>query len=274
MTELDKLHQLELKIALEIVRICKQNGVRCFLIYGSLLGAVRHRGFIPWDDDLDIAMPREDYVRFIRVFQQQTNSEVYFLENWDTEPEFGLSFSKVKLNNTIFEEYSIKNTKTHKGISVDVFPLDLLPNDPKCIRKTAKRLLWLGKMYKFRLNYLPTDPENKNQYYVSKMIGLLSRCIPQKMLRRWIEKEEQRYDNDPAAEMTTFLSGAYNCRDIYNKNLIEEIINHEFEEEMLPIPAQYDAILSKIYGNYMTLPPAEKQVLRHNAERIEFGPFE
>lgn len=267
--ELRKLQLLELKL----VDVCKKNDLHCMLIFGSLLGAVRHNGFIPWDDDLDIAMPRKDYVRFIQIFQDQTDSEVFFLENWDTEIGFGLTFSKVKLNHTIFEEHSISKSNTHKGIFVDVFPLDCIPDDKRIIKKTAFRLHLLGSLYKFRLNYLPTDPQNRKQHFFSKLLGAVAHLVPQKTLRKWLLREEMRYNEDPSAKLTTFLSGAYRCRDAFDKSLIRELIDHEFEGAVLPIPAGYDEILTKIYGDYMTLPPEEKRVFRHSAERIDFGPY-
>lgn len=273
MNELEMLHKLELKIAVEIKRVCEKHNLRYCLAYGSLLGAVRHGGFIPWDDDLDIAMPRDDYEKFIGIFSEETDKDVFFLENWDTEDTFGLSFSKVKLNGTVFEENSIKNTNTHKGVFVDVFPYDCLPDDNDIIGKTAKKLLRLGKLYKFRKNYLPTNPNNKPQLILSKLIGAVGKMIPEKVLRNKIYTEETRYNSSPDIKYTSVLSGAYNCRDLLPAEYLNEFVNIGFENETFCAPARYKEVLTCIYGDYMQLPPEEKRVFRHNALRIDFEKY-
>lgn len=269
--ELNTLHKIQIYIALEIKRVCDLHNLKYFLAFGTLLGAIRHGGFIPWDDDLDVAMPREDYEKFIKIFAKETNSDEFYLENWDTESDYGLTFSKVKLNGTIFEENSIKNTNTHKGIFVDVFPYDELPDDKSLIAKTAKRVLVLGKIYKFRLGYLPTNPNDRKQAIQARIIGNVGKLLPKLFLRTLLYKEETRYNGK--GKYVTVISGSNNCRDYFLKEYLETGIEVDFDGYTFTVPKKYDEILKSIYGDYMQLPPVEKRVCRHNPGIIDFGKY-
>ena len=116
-----------LEILKEIDRICKQNGILYWMEGGSMLGAVRHHGFIPWDDDLDIAMFRDDYNRFLEIASKELK-ENYFLQTHQTDPEYPLFYAKVRKNNTFIDERSYQDLNIHKGIFVDIFPVDGLYN--------------------------------------------------------------------------------------------------------------------------------------------------
>ena len=122
---LKKLQETQLEILDEIVRICEKYGLHYFLMFGTLIGAIRHKGFIPWDDDLDIGMPRDDYDKFMEVAKTELD-ERFYLQNSDTEPRYWLSFANVRKNNTLFDEASLAKMPEdiHKGIFVDIFPLD------------------------------------------------------------------------------------------------------------------------------------------------------
>ena len=120
---LRKLQLLQLDIAKAIKELCESNGIPYFLIGGTLLGAIRHKGFIPWDDDFDVGMLREDYERFIKIAEEKLDKKKFFLETWDTEKGYGFPFAKVKLNGTKYPERNAPKS-VHQGIFVDVFPID------------------------------------------------------------------------------------------------------------------------------------------------------
>ena len=122
-TLLDKLHAEQVKILDVIHKICLENELNYFFIGGTLLGAVRHKGFIPWDDDLDIAMPREDYNKFIKIVSKM-QSDKYIIDYSKNNKRYWLPFIKIRNKNTIYEEEAQKDYLGNKGIWVDIFPLD------------------------------------------------------------------------------------------------------------------------------------------------------
>ena len=120
---LKKLRKVEMEILDEIVRICKENDIEYFLTGGTLLGAVRHKGYIPWDDDIDIGMLRKDYDKFINVCKTALDKK-YFLDCFETNKEYYLPFAKIKKNNTLFDEELTHHLSNHKGIYVDIIPFE------------------------------------------------------------------------------------------------------------------------------------------------------
>lgn len=124
---LNRLHDEMFVIYKEIARICDKHNLKYFVVGGTLLGAVVHKGYIPWDDDLDIAMPRDDYDKFINDYSQELDKR-FFLHHTKSDPNYWLPFAKVRMNNTVFLEENRKNVKAHAGIYVDIFPFDYAPN--------------------------------------------------------------------------------------------------------------------------------------------------
>ena len=141
-TEAHKLHQCLLMIAKEIKRICDKNGIKYFLIGGSLLGAVRHNGFIPWDDDMDFGMLRADYDRFISVCENDLKDE-FLLCSINTEENYNRAFAKVRLKGTFFPDQGQANG-INSGIFVDVFPIDVMP---PTVFKQMHQLFYCKQLY-------------------------------------------------------------------------------------------------------------------------------
>ena len=148
---LRRLQLTQLDIAKEIKRVCEKNDIKYWLESGTLLGAVRHKGFIPWDDDLDIAMRRDDYERFKKIAPRDLSSE-YFFQSWETDENFGLPFAKVRKRKTIYKEIKAKNSKANNGIFVDIFPYDIVSGEDD---KLVKNLIMWKKMF---ISEIAPDP--------------------------------------------------------------------------------------------------------------------
>lgn len=269
--KLKKVHELELKIALEIKRICEKNHINYFMTAGTLLGAVRHGGFIPWDDDMDIGMLRCDYERFIEACEKDMGEEFY-LQTWDTDPEYPFSFGKVRLNRTHFVESFSKNSGIHDGIFVDIFPFDNVPDNEAERRLQSKRyfickrLLWIKKGMG---QYIKS--ENKTKCIKYNAFWLLSRVVRYKSVKEYYKKIQQRYNRSETQRIVTDGSYAYEKESI-PRRWAENLEPVAFEGEELLSYQDRIAYLEHFYGNYMELPPVEKRN-RHMLLDVDFGPY-
>jgi lipopolysaccharide cholinephosphotransferase len=124
--DLERLQRHQLQVALHVRNLCERHGIRYFLVAGTLLGAVRHQGFIPWDDDLDIGMLREDYDRFIELAQNEL-PEDYFVQTYMSDPFMPLPYAKIRVNGTVLREVASRDCQWHSGIFIDIFPFDGVP---------------------------------------------------------------------------------------------------------------------------------------------------
>lgn len=259
-----KLWEVEQEILDEIHRVCTDNGLRYSLAYGTLLGAVRHEGFIPWDDDVDVMMPREDYEKLIAIWTRDAKKG-YILQTEMSSVDYNNNFAKVRKDNTTFLQYEEQRSRRfHKGIYVDIFPSD---------RRAPKGIRAKTQFVAFAMNLL------FNRGYTSGDDGIVG--VIEKALLRIIPKQSYQKVSIKAGKWSRIWNknnSAENilpctirdCRRYYPADLFDEFTDLYFSGKKYHAVRKWDQFLTIRYGDYMKLPPKEEQVWKHHPVQISF----
>lgn len=258
MSQISELHRIELNTLKKFVNICEKHHIKYFLIGGSLLGAIRHNGFIPWDDDVDIGMRRDEYDRFSSIAPALLQNEHYFIQTADTDPNFAFSYMKMIDTDTYIEERNNVND-ARKGVFVDIFPFDKVPRQPEIRRAVYSRSRYFDTRILLRLGYniiktpFRKDPEtNDLNHYMSVA-----------KLKEKRENIMRLYNMEPFHHYKNYASQYAYDKEVLNQAEISELITHPFEDIQVKIPEAYDRILTRMYDDYMTLPPERDQKEKH-----------
>lgn len=254
-----RIQNLELEILQEVDRICRRNGIQYTMGYGSLIGTIRHDGFIPWDDDIDICLLRKDYVKFKEICKRELSDRFFYQSN-DTDSEYYLLYDKIRLNGTVFKESHLSSYNIHHGVYIDVFPIDYIPDNSfkQVVQYICFHFFRSGLMSK----YLVLEARGWKKKTIAAVLRILYCLIPLSTLYRNANKVAIWYDESPQKRVMNFLT-PYRLKEIFSSNLYEEYTEHKFENMNVEIVKQYDLFLKQIYGNYMQIPPLEKRNTRH-----------
>lgn len=256
-----RLLQIELtKMLIDIDQLCKNNGINYFLDSGTLLGSVRHKGFIPWDDDIDIGMTRENYEKFLCVARKQLDS-CYLLCDWVHDKEYSNPFAKVYKLGTKYVEKTGNEIEEHKGIFIDIFPYDNLPNDNHAIIKLQKNLTLLR-----RLIYCKSGVYKKRSFLLRCFASAVSLFLNRRLLISRYNLFAQKFNNAQTDYVYAHTGNAKLGSWIISRSAIESVSSVEFENQLFEAPCDWDLYLKEAYGDYMTLPPKEKQIAPHVIE--------
>ena len=262
----------QMDLLIELDRICKKHNIRYFLIGGTLIGAIRHEGFIPWDDDIDVGMLREDYDRLRKVCDEDLDP-AYFLHDWNSDPASPHPFYKLKICGTHYPETLAAKSDMNDSIYIDVFPYDNAPNS-RFLRKLHQMKIYLmRKILLLRCNFdLSGNRTGRKLLY--GVLKLLSHIRSVEGWKRTFTRVQRQYNNKPT-ETVVNLGGAYSyARESVLHSNVEKTIPHTFEGRNFEIPAGYDAFLRNCYGDYMQLPPEEQRVGKHEIVGIDFGSYQ
>lgn len=256
----------------DFIKICEDNNLTYFLYAGSLLGAIRHKGFIPWDDDLDVIMFREDYEKFKKIFLSSPNEKYELLSNETSEDYFHL-LSKLMIKGTLFEEEWVNQVDFHIGINMDIFVLDdLADNKLKRFYQLKKSFLYnnLLIMSKIKLNdlSLPIKTITHLGYYILNLFG-----IKPSFLNRRCLNFLKKYRDENCECVFDISATNKEFPLIYNKKDFEKTVKVPFEDIEVNAPVNYDNILKELYGDYMKLPPMEDRY-NHITESFDFGKYD
>ena len=258
-TQLRAHQKMMYQMLQEVDSICRKNKIRYMLFAGSALGAVRHQGFIPWDDDLDIVMLREDYERFLFAAENELDPETYYLQKEFSE-HWPMFFSKLRRNGTAcIERQILKDPELHQGIYIDIFPCDNLSDNPvvRRLQFLASKAVIAKSVY--RRGYL-TDS------IVKKVFIQICRLLPLKSLWRFVKMSRK----GNTKQVHTFFGGASRYeKNVYPRAWFESVTLLPFEDGSFPVSVYYDKLLTKLYGDYMTPLPEEQRGCKIHGEIVD-----
>lgn len=264
------IHHIELNIFKEFAHIANRHHINYFAMGGTMLGAVRHQGFIPWDDDMDVGMVRSDYDHFLKVAKKELEPTHYFLQTPWTDDNYALSYAKLLDRNTFIEEKNNVNN-ARKGVFLDIFPLDKILDSTARQRRQILDIRRLDSRIYLKLRYNIIDnPIRKFQNPLSE--AQVETADDYKKDR---EEIMRMYNDKPALMNVKNLASQYSYeKEILNLDQLNDMIDLPFEDTHIPVPADYDTILTRIYGHYMELPPenarTEKHIVRLITDNQEF----
>lgn len=256
--EKQELFSVLLDLLKELNRVCSENDITYYAFGGTMLGAIRHKGFIPWDDDVDIILPRKDYDRLKEVADKGAFGEPYFFQSPSTDKGYPKGFCRLRNSNTTEIPYDDVAMNCNRGIFIDIFPLDILPDDEKERGKQKKQLstlrLFMNSFARYYSGFgVKGTTRLKSMAYYCTLPLFKMRILTTDKLFRKFEKTASRYSKteNNIAGAVTLLFG--NDRFIYDRKLWEgNTIWVDFENIKIPVPEYYDDILKHSYGDYMT----------------------
>lgn len=259
---LKELQDLQLSMAKDIHKLCEENKIEYFMVSGTLLGAVRHNGFIPWDDDIDFGMMRADYDAFVEVCKNGALGDKYVLINNETNPNFEFPITRIGRKNTYSFDPMRDHIKDCKCTYIDIVPFDNIPDDKD------KRALHKKQIAKYRrLIYYRTSYRYEGFPKIKRLASIVRarifRLLP---LSYYIDRYQKllcQYKNE-STEYCGALSGRYDYdKEAMPRKYFEKRSLMKFEDTELWGLSDYDSVLSHLYGDYMKLPPKEEQKIRH-----------
>lgn len=250
--------QLLINMLVEVDRFCRKNGICYFLTGGTLLGAIRHQGFIPWDDDIDIAMFRPDYDKFSLIFNNKYEGSLKWIDLNNTE-DYYLPTGKIIDTRTLLIEnvgYAVPI-----GVFIDVFPIDNIGEDKELakIKITIKKLIERFMLLKYAKVSRPRS-------IIKNFIILLCKLCPfnGRMIAKKRDEMNKKIIFEKSSKYVANLYGAWGIKEITLRSNFETSLKVEFEGHLFNIPSGFDNYLRDLYGDYMTLPPPDKRVSHHD----------
>lgn len=264
--ELEKLHQKSLEMARYFVQICEENNLLCYFCGGGCIGAIRHKGFIPWDDDLDFFMPRKDYEKLKKIWNSKANTKRYRLNKPSKEFCDHNSMITIKDEETTFIKPYQSGLDISQGLPLDIFPLDGYAPEG------WRRKLQMCYALVYSLFVTQVIPENHGKWMTLGCKILLG-IVPSRTIRYYIwkfcEKQMSKYSFESSEYITELCAGPHYMKKKYPAKAFKNKIYVPFEDTEMPIPEGYDAYLKVAFGDYMKLPPKEKQKAHHECSFMD-----
>lgn len=261
MTTTKEVQGKMLEILLYFDAFCRENSLKYYLCGGSLIGVVRHQGFIPWDDDIDVFMPRRDYELLGQIWNEKANTSRYRYCRTNRNENYRDGGASIRdVNTTMILRHSVDDDICH-GIAVEIMPID------GCPKSKIKRAIQLFHAFVFGLFNVQRLPDNKGKFFRT-IAGLVYKIVrsPDIRYRLWriSEKKMQRFDWEECDEVTELIGSIKGMLIRHPKADFDSVVYRPFEGYELPVMAGYKEYLSKIWGDYMQLPPEEKRVSKQD----------
>jgi len=249
-----KLQLRILDIVKDVDKICRENDIDYYILYGSALGAIRHQGFIPWDDDFDIGMTFDNYVKFLEICEKKLDKNKYYVQTPEKEKNYYLSFSKIRDIRTTLIEEGNENIDIVRSVYIDVFPLVGIPNN-----KIKERILKINRAF-----MLSANMNVINNKFLRCIFDIILKIFGRRKILKYTTKRCFKYNTNDCEYWCSIADG-----DGYIQNKIKREIYGKpkyvkFEDIMLPVPENTDKYLKNIYGDYMKIPSEEQIKFREH----------
>lgn len=250
---LERIHKIELEMLIEVDRICKENNIKYTIIGGTLLGAVRHGGFIPWDDDADVAMLRPEYEKFCSLIDEKLDNTRFYFQNMDRTDGYRWGYAKLRRKGTLFLRKSQEHMKYEQGVFVDIFPIDGTPDNPL-----------LRKIHKFRCFCVrkilwSTVGKKESKSRLQRIIYNILSCLPEKKVKKMYRRLIIKNNSNTTNVVRTLTYPAPKKLDGYYRKWFAQIAPILFEGYEFEGVKDYDGWLKFEFGDYMKLPPEDKR---------------
>ena len=254
-----KIWAVEIELLEELLRVCSKYNLKCFAQGGTLLGTIRHKGFIPWDDDLDVALCRDDYERLCEVAEYEF-SEPYFFQNALSDRNYFIGISRLRKTTTTGIISFLSDRVYNNGIYIDIYVYDKIPENSNELKKLIRKV----KIYETRLdNYYHVNTRNPKIKPFAWILRFQKMFISYEKLFKKYKKVCTSYSKKQTDKLG-FLCMPYFIKYFATVNGTSNLIEKEFEHLKILVPSDYDHMLQSAYGDYMVFPPVEKRGKWHD----------